>query len=84
MSTDDANRQLSEYRTVQANKLHDWLSQNSASYGFNYVFEPSSGGVTKMFDIEKEEVEETTGEEMLDGEFINGDNWMIKDPGSDE
>ena len=84
VSTDDANRQLSEYRTVQANKLHDWLSQNSASYGFNYVFEPSSGGVTKMFDIEKEEVEESTGEEMLDGEFINGDNWMIKDPGSDE
>lgn len=81
VSMDEANKHLAEYRTAQANGLHDWLSQNAASYGYNYVFTPA-GGVTKMFDIEKEEAEETTGEEMLDGEFYNGDNWMIKD--SDE
>ena len=78
MSVDDANRHLSDYRTAQSNMLHDWLTQNAATYGFNYVFTPS-GGVEKMADIEKEEVEETTGEEMLDGEFLSGDNWMIKD-----
>lgn len=80
MLADDANRQLAEHRTSLCNQMHDWLSQNANKYGFNYVFTPSSGGVTKMFDIEKEEeVEETTGEDMLDGEFISGDNWMIKD-----
>ena len=81
VSMDDANRHLAEFRTNQCNALHDWLSQNAASYSYNYVFTPS-GGVEKMADIEKEEVEETDGEFMLDGEFINGDNWMIKD--SDE
>lgn len=79
ISADDANRHLAEHRTSQCNKMHDWLSRNASTYGFNYVFTPSTGGVTKMFDIEKEEVEETTGEDMLDGEFISGDNWMIKD-----
>jgi len=81
MSADDANRQLAEHRTAQCNQMHDWLSQNASKYGFNYVFTPSTGGVTKMFDIEKEEEEvlETTGEDMLDGEFMSGDNWMIKD-----
>lgn len=84
MSADDANRQLAEHRNKLCNEMHDWLSQNASKYGFNYVFTPSTGGVTKMFDIEKEEDEvlETTGEDMLDGEFISGDNWMIKD--SDE
>ena len=81
ISSEDANRYLAEYRTTQCNGLHDWLSQNAASYGYNYVFTPS-GGVEKMADIEKEEVEESTGEFVLDGEFYNGDNWMIKD--SDE
>ena len=83
ISSEDANRHLAEYRTSQCNGLHDWLTQNSASYGYNYVFEPS-GGVGKMFDVEKEVDEETTGEEMLDGEFISGDNWMIKDTKSDK
>ena len=78
VSMDEANKHLAENRTKQANKLHDWLSQNAASYGFNYVFEPSSGGVGKMFDVEKQEEEETAGEFVLDGEFMNGDNWMIK------
>lgn len=77
ISVPEANKQMQEYRTGLCNQMHDWLSQNSAKYGYNYVFTPSSGGVTKMFDIEKEEVEETTGEIMLDGEFISGDNWMI-------
>lgn len=84
VSMEEANVHLAENRTAQSNKLHDWLSQNAASYGYNYVFDPSSGGVTKMLDIEKEEAEETGGEEMLDGEFINGDNWMIKDTGPKE
>lgn len=78
ISSEDANRHLAEYRTTQCNGLHDWLTQNSASYGYNYVFTPS-GGVEKMADIEKEEVEETDGEFMLDGDFMSGDNWMIKD-----
>ena len=78
VSTDDANRQLSEYRTSLSNKMHDWLSQNAASYGFNYVFEPSSGGVGKMFEEEVVEKEESAGDFVLDGEFMNGDNWMIK------
>lgn len=80
MSADDANRQLAEHRTAQCNTLHNWLTQNAASYGYNYVFEPSSGGVGKMFDgVEKKEVEEDEGEFVLDGEFMSGDNWMIKD-----
>lgn len=79
ISVEDANKHLAEHRTAQCNSLHDWLSQNAASYGYNYVFEPSSGGVGKMFEIEKEDVEETAGELVLDGEFMNGDNWMIKD-----
>ena len=81
MSMDDANKHLAEFRTSQCNQLHDWLSQNAATYGYNYVFTPS-GGVGKMADIEKEESEDTSGEFMLDGDFISGDNWMIKD--SDE
>lgn len=79
ISMDEANKHLAENRTAQANKLHDWLSQNAASYGFNYVFEPSSGGVGKMFEEEVVEKEETASDFVLDGEFINGDNWMIKD-----
>lgn len=84
LEVDVANKQIAEYRNNQCNTLHNWLTQNAASYGYNYVFEPSSGGIGKMFEVEKEDVEETTGEFMLDGEFINGDNWMIKDTGSDE
>lgn len=83
MSADDANRQLGEHRTALCNDLHGWLTQNAASYGYNYVFEPSSGGVGKMYEIEKEDVDETEGEFMLDGEFMNGDNWMIKDESDD-
>lgn len=84
MSVDAANKQIAEYRNSQCNELHNWLTQNAASYGYSYVFEPSSGGVTKMFDVEKENVEETTGEFMLDGEFMSGDNWMIQDTDSDD
>ena len=85
ISADEANRHLAEHRTAQCNEMHDWLVQYAAQYSYNYVFTPSTGGVTKMFDIEKEEeVEETTGEILLDGEFISGDNWMIKDTDSDE
>ena len=77
-SVDDANKQLSEKRTSLCNEQHDWLVQNAEKYGFNYVFEPSSGGVSKMFDdIEKEDPEDTSGEIVLDGEFMSGDNWMI-------
>lgn len=79
MSVDDANRQLAEHRTAQCNTLHNWLTQNASSYGYNYVFEPSTGGVGKMFYVEKKEVEEDEGEFVLDGEFMSGDNWMIKD-----
>lgn len=83
ISAADANRHLAEHRNKLCNEMHNWLVENAPKYNYNYVFTPSSGGVTKMFDIEKEEeVEETTGEIMLDGEFISGDNWMIKD--SDE
>lgn len=83
-SVDEANKQLSETRTTLCNEQHDWLVQNAAKYGFNYVFEPSSGGVGKMFEgITKaedqiEEIEDSTDEIVLDGEFISGDNWMIK------
>ena len=85
VSADEANRQLAEHRTSQCNQMHDWLSQNASKYGYNYVFTPSSGGVEKMFDeVEKEDVEDTTGEDMLDGEFMSGDNWMIKDTDSDD
>lgn len=86
-SVDDANKQLSEKRTSLCNEQHDWLVQNAAKYGFNYVFEPSSGGVGKMFDGVKkaeEEVEETSGEIVLDGEFMSGDNWMIGSEDADE
>ena len=83
MSPDEANKHLAEHRTAQCNSLHDWLVQNAASYGFNYVFEPS-GGVGKMFDIEKEDVNENEGEVVLDGEFMNGDYWMIRDDDSKE
>lgn len=76
---DDANKQLSDYRTSLCNEQHEWLVQNASKYGYNYVFEPSSGGVGKMFDeIEKEEAEDTTGEIVLDGDFLNGDSWMLK------
>ena len=85
ISVPEANKQMQEYRTSLCNQMHDWLSQNSAKYGYNYVYTPSTGGVGKIFDIEKEEVEEeTSGEIMLDGEFISGDNWMIRDDDSDE
>jgi hypothetical protein len=81
----EANKQLAEFRNKECNQMHDWLAKHASAYGFNYVFTPSSGGVSKMFDIEKEdEVEEITGEIMLDGEFISGDNWMIKESDFDE
>lgn len=84
-SVDDANKQLSDYRTSLCNEQHEWLVQNAAQYGFNYVFVPSSGGVGKMFDeIKKEDPEETTGEVILDGEFLNGDRWLIRSEESDE
>lgn len=83
ISVEDANRHLANVRNKECERMHNWLIQNAASYTYNYVFTPSAGGVTKMFDIEKEEAEETTGEIMLDGELISGDNWMIK-PGDSE
>lgn len=83
-SVNDANKQLSDYRTSLCNEQHEWLVQNAAQYGFNYVFEPS-GGVGKMLDeITKEDSEETTDDVILDGEFLNGDSWMIGDEESDE
>lgn len=83
ISVEDANRHLANVRNKECERMHNWLIQNAESYTYNYVFTPSAGGVTKMFDIEKEEAEETTGEIMLDGELISGDNWMIK-PGDSE
>ena len=87
ISVDDANTQLSDYRTSLCNEQHEWLVQNAAKYGFNYVFEPSSGGVGKMFDgVEKakEEAEKTSGEIVLDDEFMSGENWMIGGEDADE
>ena len=86
-SATDANKQLTDYRTSLCNDQHDWLVQNAPKYGYNYVFEPSSGGVGKMFDgIVKatEEPEDDTGSVILDGEFINGDNWLIGGEESDD
>ena len=85
-SVNDANQQLSDYRTGLCNQQHEWLVQNAPKYGYNYVFTPSEGGVSKMADdITKanEEPDETTGDVMLDGEFINGDGWMIKEGSTD-
>ena len=85
-SVNDANQQLADYRTGLCNQQHEWLVQNAPKYGYNYVFTPSEGGVSKMADdITKatEEPEETTGDVMLDGEFINGDGWMIKEGSAD-
>ena len=82
MTVEDANRHLANHRNKECDRMHEWLIQNAGKYNFNYVFTPSAGGVTKMFEIEKdsenEEVVETAGEIMLDGELISGDNWMIK------
>lgn len=80
-TADEANKQLSARRTDLCNQQHEWLIQNAEKYGYKYVFEPSSGGVGKMYDgilkADKDEIEET-GEVVLDGEFMSGDNWMIK------
>ena len=79
ISVEDANRHLANHRNKECDRMHNWLIQNAAKYNYNYVFTPSNGGVEKMYDeIEKEDVEETAGEIMLDGELISGDNWMIK------
>lgn len=82
ISVEDANRHLANHRNKECDRMHNWLIQNAAKYNYNYVFTPSSGGVEKMYEkedqIEKEEVEETAGELMLDGELISGNNWMIK------
>lgn len=92
-SATDANKQLTDYRTSLCNDQHEWLVQNAPKYGYNYVFEPSSGGVGKMFRgvsqmfkglTKKEETADPTGEIVLDGEFMNGDNWMIGGEESDE
>ena len=82
-TAEEANKQLTEYRTSLCTKQHDWLVQNAEKYGFNYVFEPAGkvgkmdDSIIKAKDNENEDVE-TTGEVVLDGEFINGDDWMIK------
>ena len=82
LKVDDANKQLSEHRTTLCNDQHDWLTQNADKYGFNYVFTPSgaSTGVGKADNSNPKETEpdDTSGEVVLDGEFMNGDNWMIK------
>ena len=81
ISVENANRHLANHRNKECERMHNWLIQNAGKYNYNYVFTPSTGGVKKMYDIEKEiekdEVEES-GEIMLDGELISGDNWMIK------
>lgn len=90
VTVEEANRQLANHRNKECDRMHNWLIQNADKYNINYVYTPSSGGVEKMYEIEKEiekdEVEETNGEIMLDGELISGDNWMIKpeDLNSDE
>lgn len=88
LTVEDANRHLANHRNKECERMHNWLIQNAGTYNYNYVFTPSAGGVTKMFEIEKdnekEDVEETTGELMLDGELISGDNWMIKDDDSED
>ena len=81
-SVDAANKQLTDTRTSLLNDQHEWLTQNASKYGYNYVFEPSSGKVGKadkdILKAKDEEIEEQDGEIVLDGEFVNGDNWMIK------
>ena len=85
ISIEDANRHLANHRNKECERMHNWLIQNAGKYNYNYVFTPSNGGVEKMYDeIEKEDVEETAGEIMLDGELISGDNWMIKPGNSDD
>ncbi len=82
LTADEANKQLTEYRTSLCTDQHNWLVQNAAKYGYNYVFEPSTGGVKKMLDgiekAEENEKEEASSEIVLDGEFLSGDNWLIK------
>lgn len=83
VTVEDANRHLAEHRNKLCNEMHDWLVQNAPKYTYNYVFEPA-GGVGKMYDIEKEDAEQTAGEYALDGELYSGDDWMIKDGVSDD
>lgn len=84
ITADEANKQLSEKRTKLCNEQHEYLKKIATANGFRYVYEPSSGGVAKMFSdllqkAEEPETQENDSEEiMLDGEFISGDNWMIK------
>ena len=79
VKVDDANRQLTDKRTSLCNEQHEWLTQNAEKYGFNYVFTPSGANGVGKSDIPKEnETEDTSGEVILDGEFMSGDNWMIK------
>ena len=83
LSVDDANKQLREKRTALCNEQHEFLKNNAEKYGYRYSFEPNTGGVAKMFlDVLKEykdDNEQVDSDTIsLDGEFINGDNWMIK------
>lgn len=79
----EANKQLSDYRTKLCNQQHEYLKKIATDNGFRYVYEPSTKGVAKMFSellqkADEQEQEPKEGEIVLDGEFISGDNWMIK------
>lgn len=84
ITPDEANSTLSDKRTKLCNEQHEYLKKVATSYGFRYVYEPSTGGVSKMFSEilkakdEEEQNENPSGEITLDGEFMSGDNWMIK------
>lgn len=85
LTAEEANKQLSDKRTSLCNEQHEYLKKIATSYGFRYVYEPNTGGVKKMFsELLEKAVEETNQNEtdsketVLDGEFLSGDNWMIK------
>lgn len=84
LTPDEANKQLQEKRTALCNEQHEYLKKVATSYGFRYIYEPSTtGGVAKMFSelVQKaDEKPDTSSSDdiVLDGEFISGDNWKIK------
>lgn len=80
ITTDEANKQLSDIRTSLCNKQHEYLKKLAKANGFIYVYEPSKN-VAKSFNqlFDKEIIKADSSQEIvLDGEFMSGDNWMFK------
>lgn len=83
ITPEEANKQLSNIRTSLCNKQHEYLKKLAKDNGFIYVYEPAKtkGGVAKMFNELIDNItkaSDTSAEVVLDGEFMSGDNWMIK------